>query len=177
MSTHKNRIGGYDVRWREHGRSRSRSFADKLEAQRFDVAVKDAKRAGRLHALDAGKETLDDYVAGTWVPIHVATLAPKTAERYTLLYDLHLSPWLGGYQLRQLTPEIIGRWQADRLRDGAPVESTRKALTVLGGILQRALEAGRIQSNPQRLVRKAAPRRPPRFARSPPQPSRRYAPI
>ena len=40
---------------------------------------------------------------------------------------------------------------------GAPVESTRKALTLLGGILQRALEAGRIPTNPQRLVRKAAP--------------------
>lgn len=38
-----------------------------------------------------------------------------------------------------------------------PVESTRKSLTLLGGILQRAVEAGRIQSNPQRLVRKAAP--------------------
>jgi integrase len=56
-----------------------------------------------------------------------------------------------------LTPEVIGRWQADRLAHGARVESTRKALTLLDGILQRALEAARIQSHPQRLVRKAAP--------------------
>ena len=83
-------------------------------------------------------------------------LAPKTRALYAGLYDDHVSPWLGRYQLRQLTPEVIGRWQADRLAAGAPVESTRKALTLLGGILQRALEAGRIPSNPQRLVRKAA---------------------
>ena len=68
-------------------------------------------------------------------------------------------PGSARYQLRQLTPEVIGRWQADRLAAGAPVESTRKALTLLGGILQRALEAGRIPTNPQRLVRKAAPAR------------------
>jgi integrase len=157
MSIHKNRVGGYDVRWRENRRGRSRSFADKLEAQRFDLKVKDAKQAGQLDRLDAGKETLDRYVEGTWVPVHVAPLAPKTRELYAGLYDTHLSPWLGGYQLRQLTSENIGRWQADRLAAGAPVESTRKALTLLGGILQRALEAGRITANPQRLVRKAAP--------------------
>ncbi len=68
-----------------------------------------------------------------------------------------MSQTLGGYPLRELTPEVIGRWQADRLAAGAPVESTRKSLTLLGGVLQRALEAGRIPSNPQRLVRKAPP--------------------
>ena len=33
-------------------------------------------------------------------------------------------------------------------RAGAPVETTRKALTLLGGILQRALETGRIRGEP-----------------------------
>jgi integrase len=60
--------------------------------------------------------------------------------------------------LRELTPETVGRWQADELReDDAPVDQIRKAHTMLGSILQRALESGRIQSNPQRLVRKPAP--------------------
>jgi hypothetical protein len=47
-------------------------------------------------------------------------------------------------------------------------------LTLLGGILQRALEAGRIPTNPQRLVR--AVDRPPRSGRSPWPPSRPSAP-
>jgi integrase len=62
---------------------------------------------------------------------------------------------LAATPLRDLTPEIIGRWQADRLAAGAARERTRKALTLLGGILQRAVEAQRIPANPQRLVRKA----------------------
>jgi integrase len=160
MSVQQTRTGFYAVRWREGGRMRSKSFRLKRDAERFDVKVKDAKQTGTLAAIDGGTETLDDYVEHTWTPIHAGTLAPKTRDLYASLYDGHVSPALGGYRLRELTPEVIGRWQADRLAAGAPVETTRKSLTLLGGILQRALESGRIASNPQRLVRKAAP--PPR---------------
>jgi integrase len=158
MSVHPNRTGGYDVRYRDAtGRQRSKTFRRKRDAERFDQQVKDAKQTGTLARLDGGQVTLDQYVEDVWAPTHAAALAPKTRELYTALYDGHLSPTLGGYPLRELTPEIIGRWQADRLAADAPVESTRKALTLLGGILQRALEAGRITSNPERLVRKAPP--------------------
>jgi integrase len=159
MSVHK-RGDAHVVYWRDQtGRQRSKSFRRKRDAERYDLGVKDARQIGSLARLDGGSQTLDSYVEGTWAPIHAATLAPKTVALYTGLYDGHLSPSLGGYPLRELTPEVIGRWQADRLQAGAPVESTRKALTLLGAILQRAVEAGRIESNPQRLVRKASPPR------------------
>ncbi len=158
MSVHKNRLGTYDVHWRDPtGRQRVKTIRLKRDAERYDQKIKDAKALGTLAQLDGGSQTLNEYVEQTWAPIHAATLAPKTQALYTGLYDRHLAPTLGSYPLRDLTPEAIGRWQADRLAAGAPVESTRKALTLLGGILQRAMEAGRIRSNPQRLVRKAAP--------------------
>jgi integrase len=96
-------------------------------------------------------------VEGTWAPVYAKPLAPKTRALYGGLYDLHIAPYLGEVPLREITPETIGRWQSERLAAGAPVESIRKALTLVGGILQRAFEGGRISSNPQRLVRKAAP--------------------
>ena len=159
MSIHENRVGGYDVRYRDAtGRMRSKSFRRKRDAGRFDLKIKDAKQTGMLARLDGGTETLDDYVTGTWIPVHVAPLAAKTSKRYAQLYDRHVTHALGAYQLREITPEIVGRWQADELRQpGAPVDQIRKAHTMLGSILQRALEAGRTVSNPQRLVRKAAP--------------------
>ena len=46
------------------------------------------------------------------------------------------------------------RWQSHRLAEGAGRVSIFKAITVLGAILQRALEAERIARNPARLVRK-----------------------
>jgi integrase len=92
--------------------------------------------------------------------MHVVTLARSTSADYALLYDRHIAPYLGHYKLVELAPEIIGRWQAERIAAGAGRTSVLKALTLLGGILQRAMESGRIARNPVRLVRKAA--RPPR---------------
>src|SRR5262249_57030754 len=64
------------------------------------------------------------------------------------------SPYLGQLKLAELTPEVIARWQAERIAAGAGRSSIHKTLTLLGGILQRAAESGRISRNPARLVRK-----------------------
>ena len=50
---------------------------------------------------------------------------------------------------------MIARWQAERIAAGAGTTSVLKALTLLGSILQLALESERIARNPVRLVRKA----------------------
>ncbi len=85
---------------------------------------------------------------------HAVTLARSTARTYAGLYDLHVSPYLGQLKLAELTLEVIARWQAERIAGGAGRSSIHKTLTLLGGILQRAMEAGRISRNPVRLVRK-----------------------
>jgi integrase len=156
MSVHKNRVGGYDVRYRDAaGKHRSKSFRRKRDAERFDLQTKDARQGGTLASLDGGRETLDDYVKHTWIPLNVATLAGSTRAIYAVIYDTHVSPTLGGYELRELTAEVIARWQVDLIAAGDGIEAIRKAHTMLGGILQRAVEAHRITANPQRLVRKA----------------------
>lgn len=104
---------------------RSRAFHRKRDAERYDLTIKTAKQTGTLAQLDGGTETLDGYVENTWAPIHGSALAPKTIALYAGLYDGHVSPALACYPLRELTPEVIGRWQADRLAAGA--RSSRRA--------------------------------------------------
>ena len=58
------------------------------------------------------------HIAETWARTHAVTLAPKTANHYASLYDLHLSPFLGDLKLVELTPEVVARWQAERGRGG-----------------------------------------------------------
>ena len=48
---------------------------------------------------------------------------------------------------------MIGRWQAGRLAAGAGPAVVRKALALLGSILQRAAESGRLSANPARQAR------------------------
>ena len=118
------------------------------------------RRLGDVGLLVGAQETLDHYVAHTWAPTHAVTLSDSTARTYGLLYDLHVAPYLGAMKLGELTPELIGRWQSERIAAGAGRHSILKTLSLLGSILQRAFESGRIGRNPVRLVRKAT--RPPR---------------
>ncbi|HTE59647.1 MAG TPA: site-specific integrase [Solirubrobacteraceae bacterium] len=103
---------------------------------------------------------LDHYVAETWARTHAVTLAPKTAKTYAVVYDLHIGPYLGAFKLSDLTPEFIARWQADPDRRRRWPDVGAEVLSLLGAILQLALESERIARNPVRTVRKVA--RPPK---------------
>ena len=81
MSVNRNRIGGWDVRWREGGKFRSKTFRLKRDADRFDLQVKDAKQTGMLPRIHGGAETLDEYVENTWAPIHAAAARAQDAHR------------------------------------------------------------------------------------------------
>jgi hypothetical protein len=87
---------------------------------------------------------LDEFVVETWAPVHAVTVSPRTRRGYASLYDHHIGPYLGGVALRDLRPELIARWQADRLAAGGGPMAVAKALTLLGNILQRAVETERI---------------------------------
>jgi integrase len=154
MSVEKvTRTGGevvWRVRWRQHGRNRAR----------IDAEVRRQRRAGSLPTLDAGTETLGEYVTETWAAAHAATLAAKTRLHYASLYDYHLRPYLGSIFLREIKPEVIGRWQADRLASGAGPIAIRHAMDLLGSILEHAFVGGHVSANPARRVKKArSPRR------------------
>jgi integrase len=153
------RSGGevvYRVRWRDQaGRNRSKVLGRKRDAEAFDAEITRRRRTGELALLDAGRETLDEYVATTWAVSHAAGLAPRTKQTYANTYDLHISPRLGGLALRSIDADVISGFQAALIRAGVGPHARRKAMTLLGGILQRAAEGRRIPYNPQRVVRKA----------------------
>ena len=159
MSVHRKGTK-WAVRYREGDRNRSKTFDKRRDADRFDAEVTRRRQLGELAALDAGRESLDDFVTQTWAPTYAVTLAPKTRQHYANLYDCHISPILGGLSLRELKTERIARWQAERLAAGAGPVAVRQALDLLSTLLQRAVEGERISTNPVRLVRRAPrPRR------------------
>ena len=143
------------VRWRdEQGRNRSKVLGRKRDAEAFDAEVRRMKRTRELGRLDAGKETLAAF-AREWWQLHAdPNLAPKTLELYAWLLDTHVLPRLGSAQLRDITPEAVRRFRLDLEADGVGRVSIAKALTLLHGILARAVEWGRIPSNPATGVRK-----------------------
>jgi integrase len=143
------------VRWRDNsGRERSRVLGRKRDAVLFDAEIKRRKRAGDLDLVDVGKQTLAEFVEEWWNLYAQPNLAPATLELYAMLWDKHVLPQLGDLWLRDLTPERIEEFRARLVASGAGPVSIRKALVLLQGVLQRAVEWQRIPHNPARLVRK-----------------------
>lgn len=69
-------------------------------------------------------------------------MSEKTRIHYAETYDKHILPELGSLSLRDITPEVIARWQADRLATGAGPVAVRHALKLLGR-LEAGVEEGR----------------------------------
>ena len=148
------------VRWRdEQGRNRSKVLGRKRDAEAFDAEVRRLKRTRELGHLDAGKQTLAEF-GEEWWRLHAGpNLAATTRETYAAMWDTHVLPRLGGLSLRALDGERLREFRADLEADGVGPASVRKTLTLLHGVLQRAVEWGRIPSNPASMVRKPAPKR------------------
>ena len=75
------------------------------------------------------------------------------------VWGYHLLPKLGDYELRAITPTLIEDVRAEFDRDHVGIQTQRKTLMLLQGILTRAVVPGLISANPVAAVTK--PRQPP----------------
>ncbi len=63
-------------------------------------------------------------------------------------------PRLGEYELRRITPAVVAEFADDLRRDGVGDPTVRKVLSLVQGVLGRAVVLGRIRANPVVPVRK-----------------------
>jgi integrase len=143
----------YKVRWREGDRNRARSFRTRRDAELFDADLVRRRRLGTLAALDAGTMTLDAFITDTWAPQRAADLKPATRTFYAGLYRAHIAPTFATVPLREISPQRVAAWQAERVKVGAGRKAIREALSLLGSILGYAVELEHLQANAARAVR------------------------
>ncbi len=142
------------VRWYVGERERSRTFDRAADAQAFEAKVRTLKRTDALAELDAGKETLAAFAEQWWELYARPNLSRNTLEVYARFWNRYALPKLGGYRLRELSPSLISRFRAELERDGVGPEAIRKSMTIVQGMLQRAVEWEHISSNPAKVARK-----------------------
>jgi integrase len=162
MSIHKrdDRQGKYEVRWREGGRQRTRLFSKKGDAQAFELDIKRRRQLGPLAAgVIQSRVTLAEFVRDEWWPHYaIPNLKESTRRRYLEVWGTHLLPRLGDYQLREITPALVEDMCAQFRASGVGVQTQRKAVMLLQGILRRAVVRGLIPTNPVSAIDK--PRQP-----------------
>ena len=124
------------------------------QAEQWETKVKQLAQTGQLEQLDAGGDTLAEFVADWWTNYATTHLAHSTLETYKIMWERHLAGRIGDHRLRELRPPVIATLIADLERDGVGRPTIRKTLGLLQGILARAVEWGRMTDNPVKNVRK-----------------------
>src|SRR4051794_40839494 len=157
------------ARWRdEQGVERSKTFDRAADARVWEAKIRMMKRSGALAELDAGTETLAEFVEEWWLVYAGPNLERSTLRTYATLWNGHALPRLGHLQLRQLTPQTIARFRAELEGAGVGNEAIRKTMSMLQGVLQRAVEWGRVPSNAVKITRKPPKRYRPAVQAIPP---------
>ncbi|MGZ4288677.1 MAG: tyrosine-type recombinase/integrase [Solirubrobacteraceae bacterium] len=150
----------YRVRYRDAaGNRRSREFDTAEDALDFRAQVRLLRRQGDLRALDAGSERLADFAADWWELYAGRHLSISTLDTYKSIWNVHVNPRLGHLELRQITPLTLEHFAAELADDGVGAATIRKAMSMLQGMLGRAVAWNRLRTNPAPAARKpSAPR-------------------
>src|SRR5689334_20763605 len=86
----------YRVRYRdERGLERSCTFDRVADARAYEAKIRVAKRAGMLADLDAGTETLAEFVEEWWTTYPGPTLERATLRNYRDMWNGHALARLG----------------------------------------------------------------------------------
>ena len=146
MAHVQRRAGRWVARYTEAGIERSRTFARKLDAERFlERRGADRQRGGWVDP-KAGEIALEDWSA-SWLATIGPRLKPKTLASYESLLDSRIVPELGGFQLGELRPSDVDAWVIRMQDAGLSASRIRQAHVVLGAMLDQAVRDERIARN------------------------------
>jgi integrase len=148
----------YRARWREAGgRERVKTFARRIDAQRFLIEVEDSKLRGAYVDPAAGKMAFAEW-AERWYKT-TAGLKPSTRHFYRQLLDNQILPTFKSASLASIDRMAIREWVAALIEDGPGASRIRNAHAVLAMILDSAVDAKRLAVNVAANMR-GLPRRP-----------------
>ena len=91
----------------------------------------------------------------TWWRLHAEpNLEPATLRLYRGMWERHARLRLGPVALEELSPLALVQFRTDLEADGVGPEAIRKTLSMLQGVLQRAVEWQLVEVNAAKVVRK-----------------------
>ena len=135
------------ARYRDvNGRTRSRTFARRIDAERFlEVNGTDMQRG---EWTDPGlRRTFFSKWANAWWATTVK-LRPNTRRGYWLLLQNHVLPYFGTARLGGIDYLDVERFIAEKLKGGHGPKQVREMVTVLSLIMKCAVKASARRDNP-----------------------------
>lgn len=138
-------------RWRARyigldGKERSKTFARKIDAERFLTTVETSKLRGEWVDPQLGKTTFGEW-SKRWLGT-TATLKPKTRVGYESLLRTVILPTFDQSRLSQIQPVDVQEWVARLTSRGLSASRTRQAYHLFGSIMRAAVESGYVTRSP-----------------------------
>jgi integrase len=149
--THKPN-GKWELRWREGGQRRSRTFDLKKDATTFEADRIRRKQLG--HAAVPDDVPLREFVETYWVLHAKPNLAASTRDFYARTWVNHINPRLGEYGVRELTPKRLARFREELETTGVGTATVRKSMAIIQSILSFAVAEELVEYNAAASVRK-----------------------
>jgi integrase len=134
------------ARWRDdRGAQHSKSFARKVDAERFMTQLEHAQLNGAYVDPAAGKMTVGEWSA-KWLHSQVQ-LKPKTRSSYESLLRCWVLPRWGPVALNKVTFGGVAEWVGTMHLGGLSASRTRQAYHLMTGMLDDAVKDGRLVRN------------------------------
>lgn len=147
----RNRPKPWEARVFIDGRWATKSFARKVDAERWVIEQEAKILRGEWIDPRAGDITLREWVANEWLP--GLDIKPSTRANYESNLKSRILPVFGNTPIAKITPALVRRWQMGMQEKGLSAASIVQARRVLSAALEVAVNDGRIPRNPIRQVK------------------------
>ena len=138
---------GWRARYRTpDGRSRSRTFRRKLDAEAFLAEVGHARNTGAFIDPEQGRLTLAVWHQRWWAS--TVNLRPSTRARVEGIIRLHVLPRFGAWRLVDITHQEVQDWVAALSASGLAPATVQKTHQQVSKMLAAAVKDRRLATNP-----------------------------
>jgi integrase len=147
----RNGTVSYRARYRDPaGKERSKTFARKVDAERFVVEVEHAKSRGAWVDPTLGRITFATWLDQWWAT--TTNLRKSTQARDEASLRVHAAPRFGSMPLAAIRQIEVRTWVADLAGQGLKPATVVKAYQLFGKVMAAAVDAGILAQSPCRRI-------------------------
>ncbi|BBY37503.1 site-specific integrase [Mycobacterium mantenii] len=145
----------WEVRYRQPNgvTSRKRGFTTKRDASAWASKVETSKAEGAYVSPARGRMTVGDLSAG-WLARQEQALAPSYYRTISYAYGKHVGPKWAGVPVGKVDSLDVKAWAASMTRGGSSATVVNRAIGILAGILDDAVEHRALAFNPARKFKR-----------------------
>jgi integrase len=145
----------YEVRWRDNGKFRQRTFTVRRQAERFAESVEDDLSEGKSTAPLVKNSKTFRQVSEDSLAANKVRLKPRTYDGLVQIYARHVYPALGSRRIGSITSADMEKWIATlaktkTVRTGTPLHPStiKHAFVAANKVFRYAIKHRLITHNP-----------------------------